>query len=382
METPPTATAETKGASLDDDSGVNENRLGNDVVAQLLAPHNMLTIDRMPAIDRMDPREGDEDGASGAEDELLGQSSYDDNDEYGAAEHPADSSPKAEQVAMVGDVEELSMQSQHTQLESPNTGVVLELPVTSQLPVPELADVQIVDPMVWGLDDSNDDSDDDSVEKPDSRSNKTGAASAEKPKKPVADENFVCPKTDEDNGTCGATGGQDAGDKCDFSGGAARMHGLSAKGRGLSAKGRGLSAKGRRLSAKGRGLSAKGRRLSAEGRGLSAERHGISATGRQHSVQGAAPLRGGGLDDGNGKDDDGEHLFESVLRRPMISMLLAKRHMSEAECARRLCACDFSACTFPCDQEAAMLQRLARFPSYEHTVRDFVRRLYPVLQMQ
>ena len=87
---------------------------------------------------------------------------------------------------------------------------------------------------------------------------------------------------------------------------------------------------------------------------------------------------GGGGDASD--DEDGDDVFESAVQRLLTSMLLKDRHVSAAECARRICACDFSSCLLPCVTEQKLMRGFVEYPYYKSAVHATVQRLHSILR--
>jgi hypothetical protein len=89
---------------------------------------------------------------------------------------------------------------------------------------------------------------------------------------------------------------------------------------------------------------------------------------------------------GGGASDDEEEgvddVFEPALQRLLISMLLKNRRLSAADCARRICACDFSGCQLPYLREQQLVRGFVQYPFYKDAVHRAVRRLHPLLKPQ
>ena len=89
---------------------------------------------------------------------------------------------------------------------------------------------------------------------------------------------------------------------------------------------------------------------------------------------------GGGGGASDDEDEGADDVFEPALRRLLISMLLKNRRLSAADCVRRICACDFSGCQFPCLREQQLVRGFVQYPFYRDAVHHAVHRLHPLLK--
>ena len=89
---------------------------------------------------------------------------------------------------------------------------------------------------------------------------------------------------------------------------------------------------------------------------------------------------GGGGGASDDEDEGVDDVFEPALQRLLISMLLKNRRLSAADCVRRICACDFSGCQFPCLREQQLVRGFVQYPFYRDAVHHAVHRLHPLLK--